>query len=127
MDFIQGLLWADRIGKSFSNCTLNSSNFLRFPLITSSFFACGSDIPQEWVSNLKDQRPRSNTAKPKSDLWQSYNIGLPPVGQQNTVSFKVPRKPVPDYNDKKGKVVMINPFTLEDPSKVPVVDQLVRP
>ena len=41
----------------------------------------GSDIPQVWVSNLKDQRPRSNTAKPKSDLWQSYNIGLPPVGQ----------------------------------------------
>ena len=46
----------------------------------------GSDIPQEWVTNLKDQRPRSNTAKPKSDLWQSYNIGLPPVGQQNTVT-----------------------------------------
>ena len=42
-------------------------------------------------------------AKPKSDLWQSYNIGLPPVGQQNTVSFKIPWKPVPDYNDKKGK------------------------
>ena len=56
----------------------------------------GSDIPQEWVSNLKDQRPRSNTAKPKSDLWQSYNIGLPPVGQQNTVSFKIPQKPVPN-------------------------------
>ena len=41
----------------------------------------GSDIPQEWVSNLKDQRPRSNMARPKSNLWQSYNIGLPPVGQ----------------------------------------------
>ena len=41
----------------------------------------GSDIPQEWVSNLKDQWPRSNTAKPKSNLWQSFNIGLPPVGQ----------------------------------------------
>ena len=41
----------------------------------------GSDIPQEWVSSLKDQRPRSNTAKPKSVLWQSYNIGLAPVGQ----------------------------------------------
>ena len=47
----------------------------------------GSDIPQEWVSNLKDQRPRSNMAKPKSDLWQSYNIGLPPVGQQNKVKI----------------------------------------
>ena len=87
----------------------------------------GSDVPQEWVSNLKDQRPRSNTAKPKSDLWQSYNIGLPPVGQQNAVSFKIPWKPIPDYNDKKGKVVMINPFTMEDPSKELVVDQLVRP
>ena len=87
----------------------------------------GSDIPQEWVSNLKDQRPRSNMARPKSNLWQSYNIGLPPVGQQNTVSFKIPWKPVPYYNDKKGKVIMINPFTMEDPSKEPVVDQSVRP
>ena len=41
----------------------------------------GSDIPQEWVSNLKDQRPRSHMAKPKSNIWHSYNIGLPPVGQ----------------------------------------------
>ena len=86
-----------------------------------------SDIPQEWVSNLKDQRPKSNMAKPKSDLWQSYNIGLPPVGQRNGVSFEIPQKPVPDYNNKKGKVVMINPFTMEDPSKEPVVDQSVRP
>ena len=66
-------------------------------------------------------------AKPKSDLWQSYNIGLRPVGQRNTVSFKIPWKPVPDYNNKKGKVIMIDPFTMEDPSKVPVVDQSVRP
>ena len=87
----------------------------------------GSDIPQEWVSNLKDQRPRSNMARPKSDLWQSYNIGLPPVGQQNNVSFKILQKPIPDYNDKKGKVIMIDPFIVEDPSKVPVVDQSVRP
>ena len=66
-------------------------------------------------------------AKPKSDLWQSYNIGLPPVGQRNTVSFKIPRKPVPGYNDKKEKVIMIDLFIVEDPSKVPVVDQSVRP
>ena len=64
---------------------------------------------------------------PKSNLWQSYNIGLPPAGQKNLVSFKIPWKPVPDYNDKKGKVVMIDPFIVEDPFKVPVVDQLVRP
>ena len=34
---------------------------------------------------------------------------------------------MPDYNDKKGKVIMIDPFIVEDPSKVPVVDQSVRP
>ena len=31
---------------------------------------------------------------------------------------------MPDYNDKKGKV---DPLDVMDPSKVPVVDQSVRP
>ena len=34
---------------------------------------------------------------------------------------------MPDYNNKKGKVIVIDPFIVEGPSKVPVVDQLVRP
>ena len=89
-----------RVGSASGNDATTSQEPDRHASPASS----GSDIPQEWVSNLKDQRPRSNMAKPKSDLWQSYNIGLPPVGQRSTVSFKIPQKPIPDYNDKKGKV-----------------------
>ena len=65
----------------------------------------GSDIPQEWVSNLEDQRPRSNKAKPKSNLWQSYNIGLPPVGQQNTVSSKSHRNQYLIITTRKEKLL----------------------
>ena len=36
------------------------------------------------------------------------------MGQRNNISFKIPWKPVPDYNDKKGKVVIINPFVVKD-------------
>ena len=66
-----------RVGSASGNDAITSQE----PDRHASPVSPGSDIPQEWVSNLKDQRPRSNMAKPKSDLWQSYNIGLPPVGQ----------------------------------------------
>ena len=90
-----------RVGSASGNDATTSQEPDRHASPASS----GSDIPQEWVSNLKDQRPRSNMAKPKSDLWQSYNIGLPPVGQRNTVSFKIPRKPVPIITTRKEKLL----------------------
>ena len=34
---------------------------------------------------------------------------------------------MPNYNNKKGKAIMIDPFIVEYPSKVLVVDQSVRP
>ena len=49
------------------------------------------------------------------------------MGQRNAVSFIIPWKPVPDYNDKKGKVVIVDPLNVMDPSKELVVDQSVRP
>ena len=57
-------------------------------------------------------------AKPKSNLWQSYNIGLPPVEQQNSGSFKIPWKPILDYNDKKGKVIIVDPLNVMDPVEI---------
>ena len=65
----------------FGSASGNDATISQEPDRHASPASPGSDIPQEWVSNLKDQRPRSSTAKPKSDLWQSYNFGLPPVGQ----------------------------------------------
>ena len=63
----------------------------------------GSDIPQEWVSNLKDQRPRSNTARPKSDLCKVITLVFLQWDNKTQLVSKSYRNQYPIITTRKEK------------------------